>query len=98
MRRHFQAKNLLSKKGALSLITYKGQSYKVAVPVYGDYNIANVLAAIGTALHFEYHIEDIISMLTSLESREGRFQVIEGPNNRKKLFQTMPIRLFPYAL
>ncbi|ADF38963.1 glutamate ligase domain-containing protein [Priestia megaterium] len=53
------------------------------MPVYGDYNIANVLAAIGTALHFEYHIEDIISVLPQLESPEGRFQVMEGPNNQK---------------
>ncbi|MCQ9283944.1 UDP-N-acetylmuramoyl-L-alanyl-D-glutamate--2,6-diaminopimelate ligase [Priestia megaterium] len=79
-----QATNITVKEGGSFFdLLYKGQSYKVAVPVYGDYNIANVLAAIGTALHFEYHIEDIISVLPQLESPEGRFQVIEGPNNQK---------------
>ncbi|KOO42997.1 UDP-N-acetylmuramoyl-L-alanyl-D-glutamate--2,6-diaminopimelate ligase [Priestia koreensis] len=62
---------------------FKGNRYEVFAPVYGDYNIANVLSAIGTALLLGYHIENILDVLPNLESPEGRFQVIQGPNNQR---------------
>ncbi|MGD7007805.1 UDP-N-acetylmuramoyl-L-alanyl-D-glutamate--2,6-diaminopimelate ligase [Metabacillus sp. 84] len=64
-------------------LRYAGSDYRVEVPVFGEYNIANVLSAIGAALLFGYHIEDIIKVLSSLESPEGRFQIINGPGSRK---------------
>lgn len=54
--------------------------YDVFVPVFGDYNVANVLSAMGTALLLGYTMPEIIQSLPKLESPEGRFQVIEGPS------------------
>ncbi|MCA0990718.1 UDP-N-acetylmuramoyl-L-alanyl-D-glutamate--2,6-diaminopimelate ligase [Pseudalkalibacillus hwajinpoensis] len=57
-----------------------GESYDVFVPVFADYNVANVLSAVGTALLLGYSLSEIIGVLPRLESPEGRFQVITGPN------------------
>ncbi|KMM38210.1 UDP-N-acetylmuramoyl-L-alanyl-D-glutamate--2,6-diaminopimelate ligase [Guptibacillus hwajinpoensis] len=57
-----------------------GEIHDVFVPVFGDYNVANVLSAIGTSLLLGYTMPFIIKSLTKLESPEGRFQVIDGPS------------------
>ncbi|WP_283154086.1 UDP-N-acetylmuramoyl-L-alanyl-D-glutamate--2,6-diaminopimelate ligase [Guptibacillus hwajinpoensis] len=57
-----------------------GKAYDVFVPVFADYNVANVLSAVGTALLLGYRLQTIINVLPQLESPEGRFQVISGPN------------------
>ncbi|MFP3470951.1 hypothetical protein R0J90_12995, partial [Micrococcus sp. SIMBA_144] len=57
-----------------------GESYDVFVPVFADYNVANVLSAVGTALLLGYSLSEITGVLPRLESPEGRFQVITGPN------------------
>ncbi|WP_273854316.1 UDP-N-acetylmuramoyl-L-alanyl-D-glutamate--2,6-diaminopimelate ligase [Guptibacillus spartinae] len=57
-----------------------GEEYHVFVPVFADYNVANVLSAIGSALLLGYTLSEIIRVLPRLESPEGRFQVISGPN------------------
>ncbi|WP_226657551.1 UDP-N-acetylmuramoyl-L-alanyl-D-glutamate--2,6-diaminopimelate ligase [Pseudalkalibacillus hwajinpoensis] len=64
---------------AFNLVSH-GETYDVFVPVFADYNVANVLSAIGTALFLGYSLPEIICVLPRLESPEGRFQVISGPN------------------
>ncbi|MGG4489596.1 UDP-N-acetylmuramoyl-L-alanyl-D-glutamate--2,6-diaminopimelate ligase [Metabacillus idriensis] len=64
-------------------LSYNGKIHQAAAPIFGTYNIANALAAIGTALLFNYKMEDILRVLPMLESPEGRFQVITGPDNKK---------------
>ena len=64
---------------SFNLISH-GQAYDVFVPVFADYNVANVLSAVGTALLLGYTLSEIIQVLPQLESPEGRFQVISGPN------------------
>ncbi|TYR81521.1 UDP-N-acetylmuramoyl-L-alanyl-D-glutamate--2,6-diaminopimelate ligase [Priestia megaterium] len=79
-----KACNINSKEiGSTFTLLFKDQVYQVEVPVYGEYNIANVLSAIGTALLLNFTIEDIIRVLPHLASPEGRFQVIKGPANQK---------------
>lgn len=73
----------VEEKGTTFELHYKDNIYPVTVPVFGEYNIANVLSAIGTALLLNFHIEDILNVLPQLASPEGRFQVIEGPQNQK---------------
>ncbi|WP_282034391.1 UDP-N-acetylmuramoyl-L-alanyl-D-glutamate--2,6-diaminopimelate ligase [Metabacillus indicus] len=69
--------------GSSFTLIYKGQRHHASVPVFGTYNIANALSAVGTALLFGYKITDILQVLPMLESPEGRFQVITGPDNKK---------------
>ncbi|QHA92240.1 UDP-N-acetylmuramoyl-L-alanyl-D-glutamate--2,6-diaminopimelate ligase [Bacillus sp. N1-1] len=64
---------------SFSLVSH-GELYDVFVPVFADYNVANVLSAVGTALLLGYSLSEIIGVLPQLESPEGRFQVISGPN------------------
>ncbi|WP_079477275.1 UDP-N-acetylmuramoyl-L-alanyl-D-glutamate--2,6-diaminopimelate ligase [Halobacillus salinus] len=70
-------------EGSVFELIYKGTSYSVYVPVYGTYNVANVLSAIGTALHLGFSIEEVLDVLPRLEGPEGRFQVIQTPYNQK---------------
>ncbi|WP_411334372.1 UDP-N-acetylmuramoyl-L-alanyl-D-glutamate--2,6-diaminopimelate ligase [Metabacillus indicus] len=69
--------------GSSFTLIYKGQRHHASVPVFGTYNIANALSAVGTALLFGYKITNILQVLPMLESPEGRFQVITGPDNKK---------------
>ncbi|TYR74818.1 UDP-N-acetylmuramoyl-L-alanyl-D-glutamate--2,6-diaminopimelate ligase [Rossellomorea vietnamensis] len=61
------------------------ESYIVRVPVIGNYNVANILAAICTALHSGYSIHQILLALPSVEGPEGRFEILTEYGNRKIL-------------
>ncbi|TLS37025.1 UDP-N-acetylmuramoyl-L-alanyl-D-glutamate--2,6-diaminopimelate ligase [Pseudalkalibacillus caeni] len=60
-----------------------GAVLKVTVPVFGDYNVANILSAIGTAMLQGYKIEEIVSALPEVKGPEGRFEIIEGPDRQR---------------
>lgn len=59
------------------------REYNVHVPVFGEYNVGNVLSAIGTAQLLGFSLQQILNVVTKLESPEGRFQIIEAPSNQK---------------
>ncbi|RWZ52191.1 UDP-N-acetylmuramoyl-L-alanyl-D-glutamate--2,6-diaminopimelate ligase [Halobacillus fulvus] len=73
----------ISEEGSTFDLYYSDYYARVYVPVYGTYNVANVLAAIGTALHLGFTIQEIIHVLPKLEGPEGRFQVLETPYHKK---------------
>lgn len=73
----------MMQKGSLFDVSYQGETEKVFVPVYGTYNVANVLSAIATALHLGFTWAHIVDVLPDLEGPEGRFQVIDTPLNQK---------------
>jgi UDP-N-acetylmuramoyl-L-alanyl-D-glutamate--2,6-diaminopimelate ligase len=60
-----------------------GDIHHVQVPIYGDYNVGNLIAAIGAALLSNVQLADILAALPQIKQVEGRFQVIEGPDDRK---------------
>lgn len=62
---------------------YQGERWPIHVPLFGEYNAANLTAAIGSALLSGQDIEAIVSVLPKMSQVEGRFQVIQGPDNRK---------------
>ena len=64
-------------------LLHKGNSYRVSVPIYGDYNVGNLVSAIGAALLIGVPIEKILFALPKIRQVDGRFQVIHGPENRK---------------
>ncbi|WP_027963662.1 UDP-N-acetylmuramoyl-L-alanyl-D-glutamate--2,6-diaminopimelate ligase [Halalkalibacillus halophilus] len=72
----------VSELGSTFNLSFKGQTCEVFAPVHGDYNVANVLSAIGAALHLDFKLEDILEVLPTLEIPEGRFQVVRKPQNQ----------------
>lgn len=62
---------------------YEKRCWPIHVSLYGEYNAANLTAAIGSALLSGISIEDILTVLPNMSQVEGRFQVIKGPENRK---------------
>ena len=69
---------------------YKGQIFDVQVPLFGEYNAANLTAAIGAALLSGASMEQIISVLPRMPQVEGRFQMIAGPEGRKIILDYAP--------
>lgn len=79
-----KAENIeVTEEGSIFDLSYNGTTSKVYVPVYGTYNVANVLSAIGTSLLLGFTMGEILSVLPNLEGPEGRFQVIQTPHNQK---------------
>jgi len=60
-----------------------GECYAVHAPIYGKYNVANLLAAVGTAIQLGFDLQAIVDVLAAIESPEGRFEVMEQYGNRK---------------
>ncbi|WP_082235684.1 UDP-N-acetylmuramoyl-L-alanyl-D-glutamate--2,6-diaminopimelate ligase [Halobacillus massiliensis] len=73
----------VSDNGTTFYLNYLGECYPVYVPIFGNYNIANILSAAGAAVLLGYTMKQIINVLPRLESPEGRFQVIEAPDAAK---------------
>lgn len=62
---------------------FQQQVHEVKVPLFGEYNAGNLTAAIGAALLSGVEMEQIVLVLPDMPQVEGRFQLIEGPENRK---------------
>ncbi|AJD90013.1 UDP-N-acetylmuramoylalanyl-D-glutamate--2,6-diaminopimelate ligase [Jeotgalibacillus malaysiensis] len=73
----------VSEEGTMFELIVNGQSYLVNSSVYGNYNVHNLLSAIGTALHHGLELNEIIPVLKNIENPKGRFQVIEQYGGRK---------------
>lgn len=71
-----------SAQGMRFELNYKGDVRMIEAPLFGDYNAANLTAAIATALHAGHSIDQIIAVLPDMPQVEGRFQVIRGPEER----------------
>ncbi|MBH0231702.1 UDP-N-acetylmuramoyl-L-alanyl-D-glutamate--2,6-diaminopimelate ligase [Halobacillus yeomjeoni] len=79
-----RAENIeVMEEGSIFDLWYKGSAYPIYVPVYGTYNVANVLSAVGAALHLGFSMQDILCVLPSLQGPVGRFQVMKLPQNQK---------------
>lgn len=64
-------------------LNVQGDLNRIFVPIYGDYNVGNLVAAIGAALLVDVPLSKIIKVLPYMTQVEGRFQVIQGPDERK---------------
>ncbi|MDZ5713282.1 UDP-N-acetylmuramoyl-L-alanyl-D-glutamate--2,6-diaminopimelate ligase [Jeotgalibacillus haloalkalitolerans] len=73
----------VSEEGTMFELIVGGQSYLVNSSVYGNYNVHNLLSAIGTALHHGLELDQVIPVLKNIENPKGRFQVIEEYGGRK---------------
>ena len=69
---------------AYSNFTYKinNKEYKLSSPLYGKYNVYNVLASIGILTKLNIKIEDINKIYPTLQMPAGRFNVIKYKTNK----------------
>ncbi|AQQ52296.1 UDP-N-acetylmuramoyl-L-alanyl-D-glutamate--2,6-diaminopimelate ligase [Planococcus lenghuensis] len=58
-------------------------TYDVFVPVHGNYNVSNVLAAVCVLLHLGLSNRKIVGALTGIQGPEGRFEIIDHPAGYK---------------
>ncbi|TFD98392.1 UDP-N-acetylmuramoyl-L-alanyl-D-glutamate--2,6-diaminopimelate ligase [Jeotgalibacillus sp. R-1-5s-1] len=73
----------VTEEGTSFELLVNGQSYLVRSSVYGNYNVQNLLAAIGAGLHAGLSLESMLPHLSRIENPKGRFQVVEQYGNRK---------------
>lgn len=63
-------------------LIYEDKTYRINVPIYGEYNVGNLVSAIGAALFANISLQEILQVLPKMQQVDGRFQVIHGPENR----------------
>lgn len=68
--------------GTAFTLTVKNINYFVKVPLYGTYNIANLLSAICTGMHVGISIDEMLRMLPEITGPEGRFEIIHKQNRK----------------
>ncbi|MFG6113833.1 UDP-N-acetylmuramoyl-L-alanyl-D-glutamate--2,6-diaminopimelate ligase [Halobacillus sp. MO56] len=64
----------ITTEGSVFTLRAWNDSFFVQAPVYGKYNVSNLLAAIGGCLQMGISIEKVLEGLRCLEGPEGRFQ------------------------
>ena len=64
-------------------LNVQGNLHRIVVPIYGEYNVGNLVSAIGAALLIGIPIEKVLVALPKMRQVDGRFQVIHGPEDRK---------------
>tara|TARA_B110000971_G_scaffold13761_1_gene12783 strand:- start:11455 stop:12900 length:1446 start_codon:yes stop_codon:yes gene_type:complete len=64
-------------------IKYKEQAYQVEIPVFGEHNARNALAAITIAVIAGIEFKKAVLNLAGFESVKGRLQMLQGPNNSR---------------
>lgn len=65
-------------EGTSFILIVSGERVKVCAPIYGEYNVSNLLAAIAACIQMGYSIHQILSVLSKLKSPEGRYQIVEN--------------------
>jgi UDP-N-acetylmuramoyl-tripeptide--D-alanyl-D-alanine ligase len=64
-------------------VKYKGQTSQVYIPVFGEHNASNALAAISIAMIAGIKFETAVINLTGFEPVKGRLQMMQGPKNSR---------------
>lgn len=59
-----------------------GESYIVRAPIFGNYNVANLLAAVCAARHFDFPVQEILPAITKMDCPEGRLEVLQEYGDR----------------
>lgn len=62
-------------------LDYHGQCYDIQTKLIGEFNVYNLLAAIGVAVGLGYELERVVASIPSLEPVAGRFQLV--PNQKQ---------------
>lgn len=71
--------------GSLIDLKIMGGRFNVRTPVFGAYNVANLLAAVCVALEAGFSVKEIVQALSHIENPEGRFEFIQGGTAGRKV-------------
>ncbi|MBG9783082.1 UDP-N-acetylmuramoyl-L-alanyl-D-glutamate--2,6-diaminopimelate ligase [Shouchella lehensis] len=63
-----------------------GKRYSVMAPIFGEHNVANLLAAVTTCMVKGYAIEEIIRCFPLVKGAPGRFQLLTDYPGRQLIF------------
>jgi len=63
--------------GVSFTLTYQGQHWPVALPLYGAFNVENALAAMAALLPLGHRIETMLPHLASLQPVHGRMEQVQ---------------------
>jgi UDP-N-acetylmuramoyl-L-alanyl-D-glutamate--2,6-diaminopimelate ligase len=76
-----QAKDIMQKDGkAHFVVMYGSERQKVALPLLGEYNVENALAAIACALQEGVSLEQTANAMSAFGGVKGRMERFEAPN------------------
>ena len=56
---------------------YKGHIYKFSMPLYGEFNMANIVAAIASCIAFNYSISDLMRVVVNISPVPGRMEYLK---------------------
>ncbi len=75
----FKATDLnFSDKGTSFTLHALEEMYKIEAPIYGKYNVSNLLAAIASCHQLGFSLKEILSVIPKVKSPEGRFQIVDN--------------------
>lgn len=67
--------------GTRFTLSFHGKIYAVRTQLIGEFNVYNLLAAIGVAIGIGYDLERVIAVMPQIEPVNGRFQLV--PNSKQ---------------
>lgn len=77
-----QASNIgIDSTGTVFTLTFQGKSYKLQTQLIGEFNVYNLLAAIGVSIGLGYNFRDVLEAIPMIKPVMGRFQLV--PNAKK---------------
>lgn len=73
------AENIVSNNEGVSFdLHIKEEIIHIRAPLYGDYNVSNLMAALGVCWHLKVPINQMLAAIPHLKGPEGRFQMLAG--------------------
>ncbi|MGX6961414.1 UDP-N-acetylmuramoyl-L-alanyl-D-glutamate--2,6-diaminopimelate ligase [Vagococcus xieshaowenii] len=76
---NLQAQHItVTSKGTRFDLVYNGTCYPVTTSLIGDFNVYNILAAVGACIGLEYPLEEVIMAITTLKPVKGRFELVDN--------------------
>lgn len=62
--------------------TYKDKEYEIDSPLFGKYNVYNVMASIGIVISLGFNLEDVSKYYPTLETPKGRINIVDYKTNK----------------
>lgn len=67
--------------GFIGSLHYKGSEYSLSIPLLGDFNLYNVLAAIISVCEHGFDVAEVIGVIGKLKSVPGRMELVPNRHN-----------------
>jgi UDP-N-acetylmuramoyl-L-alanyl-D-glutamate--2,6-diaminopimelate ligase len=67
--------------GTTFILFYNNQDYKINSPLVGQFNVYNLLCAIGICLSLDVSLQELILNISSIKVPEGRFELVKAGQN-----------------